>query len=364
MRTKFSEKVLKIARQVVNRYLNGEGRLKDICSQMHTSIDSASFVLTSLGYHPTPGIKLHTLIAKKEAADEYIRELSNKPSITKLAKKYKLTTATLSNEIKRRGYQVENYQNSLKFNENVFDVIDSEEKAYWLGFLYADGNITTQVSNKCHYGINISLKGDDSGHLYKFLEFLQHKSPHVTISTITLNGKPFKRCKINISNKHMWQTLYNLGCAPKKSLTLQFPNKYIIADRTLIRHFVRGYWDGDGCISYMDKSHKKPCIGVVGTKWFINDLFQELFPDIHYYEPKNKFNNGITSQAMVSQRLAMKILHTLYDNCTVYLDRKFELFNYFCRVYEESQTILASENGENCDVNPVITEEIKESSVL
>lgn len=57
-------------------------------------------------------------------------------------------------------------------------------------------------------------------------------------------------CVWAASNKHLWQTLNKYGCTPNKSLTLKFPNENIFKSKDLIRHFIRGYFDGDGCISY------------------------------------------------------------------------------------------------------------------
>lgn len=52
------------------------------------------------------------------------------------------------------------------FNENIFSIIDNEEKAYWLGFLYADGYLTDQGLFGC------ALQEKDKAHLNKFLTFL------------------------------------------------------------------------------------------------------------------------------------------------------------------------------------------------
>lgn len=71
----------------------------------------------------------------KNAVDEYLENIDNNPSLTKVCQKYGLERHSLSRRLKELGYEVVNYQNKLKFNENVFDSIDTEEKAYWLGFM-------------------------------------------------------------------------------------------------------------------------------------------------------------------------------------------------------------------------------------
>ena len=84
-----------------------------------------------------------------------------------MAKEYNTTIQTLSKKLKERGVEIINRQNTTKFNENVFDVIDSEEKAYWLGFIFADGYISSR-----DYGFEISLSIIDVEHLIKFNKFM------------------------------------------------------------------------------------------------------------------------------------------------------------------------------------------------
>ncbi len=65
---------------------------------------------------------------------------------------------------------------------------------------------------------------------------------------------------------------------------------------------------------------------------------------------------------------ARELLNYLYNDCTIYLDRKFKRAQFFmqenCRSSQEWLELLASENGEGCDVNPVISEDSNESSTL
>ena len=148
-------------------------------------------------------------------------------SLSKLAKEYHTSIQTLSRKLKARGIEIINHQNETKFNEHIFDVIDTEEKSYWLGFIFADGYIDSsplEENKKSRYGFEISLKGSDAEHLHKFNEFMGHNKDNVKIGYVNCNGKRCVRCRWGIVNKHLWNTLNNLGCTPRKSLTLKFPS--------------------------------------------------------------------------------------------------------------------------------------------
>lgn len=68
----------------------------------------------------------------------------------------------------------------------------------------------------------------------------------------------------------------------------------------------------------------------------------------------------------ISQPDTLKFLDYLYEQASIYLDRKYKRYKIFknCRSKQECLELLASENGEDCDVNPVISEDSNESSTL
>ena len=95
------------------------------------------------------------------AIEEYINTSIYERSIQKLSDKYGLNRKTIVKYLNEREIEITNTHGKIPFNENVFDTIDTEEKAYWLGFLYADGCVSSSDNE-----IEISLK--DKEHLEKF----------------------------------------------------------------------------------------------------------------------------------------------------------------------------------------------------
>lgn len=240
-------------------------------------------------------------------------------SLTKLGEREGIDRRTISKHFKKLGIEIINKQNRPKFNINVFDSIDTEEKAYWLGFIYADGYIgSTPIRDdkKSVYNFELSLALKDIEHLEKFRKFIGFEKE------IT---KDSYRCRIMVANKHFWTTLNNYGCTPNKSLTLKFPN---CIPNNLIRHFIRGYFDGDGCITrHVYINTVSPAINVIGTKDFLNNIinYSNTTPNIRH----DKRHSEETLILEWHKDDGVKFINYLYNNSSIYLDRKFKLYNFF-----------------------------------
>ena len=166
-------------------------------------------------------------------ADEF---LNSSISLTKMAAREGTTRQTLAKHFRELGVEIINKQNRLKFDNTVFDCIDTEEKAYWLGFIFADGYISSDsLKGKSRYLLEISLKASDKNHLDKFNKFMKHENANkVTIEDAKCGKVICKRCRWYVANKHLWETLNSYGCTPRKSLTLKFPDKSIFKSKDLI----------------------------------------------------------------------------------------------------------------------------------
>ena len=290
----------------------------------------------------------------KEIIDRYLNE---SVSLTQLGKEYNIDRRTLSSNLKKRGIDIINKQNILKFDETIFDILDSEEKAYWLGFIYADGYISN--NDICVYKnvFELSLKVSDLNHLKKFNDFMKHEQDHVKTDNY--------RCRWSIMNSHLWNTLNTYGCVPNKSLKLEFPNISIFTNKDLVRHFIRGYFDGDGCLTFHKYTHVvSPAISLLGTYSFLNSIIE--ISNIPATFRHDKRHNDKTFSLEYNKENGIAFINWLYSNCSVYLNRKYKLYNFFkngSRSVQEWNELWSTKNGELCDENTVVTEEIKESSV-
>lgn len=307
-------------------------------------------------------MKYSSVVNLKKATDEYIENYNNKPSLAKLSKKYNIGSKTISDRLKLLGYKIINHWNKIKFDEHIFDSIDTEEKAYWLGFIFADGYVSGfNIEGKNNYYFEIALKGSDKKHLDKFNKFTKHEDiNHVKVNKAECfnTGTVHDRCRWGVCNKHLWRVLNSYGCVPSKSLILRFPSLSIFKDISLIKHFIRGYWDGDGCLSYSNKEHTRACISILGTEEFLTEIKNNL-PLKNNYILYNNSNNKITKGFQISGKHAFEICYYLYENATIYLDRKYEKYKEYCRLYEESYILLQVKNGKIVIDNSVLNSEIK-----
>lgn len=343
-----------LIKQATDEFLAGTLTLTEISKKYKLDYNILVSELRSRGYIFRKGYNSKTTLNLKSAIDEYL--VGEKPSLTKLSKKYGVSRNTLSKAIKELGYSVENYQNKPEFNEHVFDVIDTEEKAYWLGFIFADGYVSLNSNN-----FEISLNGEDKVHLEKFNIFIEGPIDKVKVGKVKCGNTICKRCRWGSRSKHLKEVLISYGCVPQKSLILQFPSVSIFKSPSLIRHFIRGYWDGDGCLTWSNKEHTYLGISVLGTEDFLTSMKEYLPLKFDY---KLGYNNDSDKTRVLSLfgKNGFELAKYLYSNCTIYLDRKYEKYLEYCRLYEESYRGLGDKNGEGCDANTVLNSEITKGS--
>lgn len=201
-------------------------------------------------------------------------------------------------------------------NYNYFETIDSEDKAYWLGFIYADGNI-----NKAKSTLRINLQGRDHAHLSKLNKCIQGNF-QVRVFDERHGDKTYPMCQILIYSTKIALDLIQNGVVPNKTNKITFPD----LDGNLIRHFVRGYFDGDGSIC--ERKHKKrksdlACSFTCGNVIFLEGLREILFQNgIKSYLVKDKRGKKY-NLSLAGLQNPDTFLHYIYDGATIYLDRKY-----------------------------------------
>lgn len=234
-------------------------------------------------------------------------------------------------------------------NENYFNVIDTEKKAYFLGLLYSDGTI---ASNRClnsgkiilRNQISIALKKEDKHILESFLKELNSNYKIYNIENQFKNSNWKNQVVITITSKQIKSDLIKLGCIPNKTIKLNFPTESIVPNEFL-NHFIRGYFDGDGCIwignrkeiTYNDGILLKKRTRIIhnmkfhitGLYDFINSLQNVLINNINLSKTKlyhTKKNDNIVTMEYSGKNNIRKFYEYIYKDSTIFLFRKKIIF--------------------------------------
>lgn len=200
----------------------------------------------------------------------------------------------------------------IKYNRHIFDTIDTAEKAYWLGFIIADG----YINDKKHM-LRIKLGNIDKNHLEKFIIFLNGDVSMLKSEIHNITGNI--QWYVSTYAKEIWLALKNLQVEQGKSGHEHIPQ----IPKKFIPDLIRGLWDGDGFIRD-DLSG----IGLVGSQEclkFVQDIFQtELnIKPLKIYDHFNTYKIEYRS----TKNAIPKILQYLYGNQHISLTRKQELAN-------------------------------------
>lgn len=271
-------------------------------------------------------MKRLTKIQKDSVAIDYLTGNFNCVSLGKL---HGVGRKQVRNLLRKRNIYIEQDKSKLfriyKVNHDYFSKIDTEEKAYWLGFLYADG-----YNDEKHGIVQLGLQECDRIVVEKFRDAIASNNP----IEIRYDGikKPNSQniCRIRICSKKMSQDLSKLGCFQKKSLTLKFPTeKQVPSD--LLQHFIRGMWDGDGCLWIKMVKNNGIFVAILTSTLDVcttvyNILLKELNILARITTPFPERNNSTRNLTLSGRINFCNFCNWLYENSSLYLERKYEKY--------------------------------------
>ena len=305
-------------KEIIEQHLNGKS-IKELCSEYHQNkIDMFDIVQS---------VYRGSMSKISEAEIEEIQSLYlDGLSYRDIGERMKITRNVVSQCVKR---VTQPKHRIYEFNERYFDVIDSQNKAYILGLLYADG-----TNNTKEHRVSLALKYTDVNILNKISNELglNKNLEYVSERISTYYGKEFKsqsQYRLRVNSLHFSERLVELGMVPKKSLVLVFPT-FLPAD--LIPHFIRGYFDGDGCVQTQISKTGYLCdhkINILSTNDFCETMEKiiESILGINCHIYNTSAQNGITKQlCIVGRRQCTKFLEWIYKDADLYLDRKYQIY--------------------------------------
>lgn len=150
----------------------------------------------------------------------------------------------------------------IEYNRHIFDNIDSAEKAYWLGFIIADGYLNDDKNM-----LRIKLGNKDKSHLEKFINFLNGDLSMLKSEIHNITGNT--QWYVSTYSPQIHDALKNLKVEQAKSGKEHIPP----INPQYYRDFIRGLWDGDGFIR-----ESLSGIGLVGSYEclsFVQQIFEK-----------------------------------------------------------------------------------------
>lgn len=262
-----------------------------------------------------------------------IKEFKNGLTVAEIPQKLNISQRAVSRVLKDKNINTKR-RNRYTLDESYFDKIDSQEKAYILGFLYADGYVGDENTNN----IIVSVAEQDVDVLEKIVENIKFTGKLRVRNSYKSSYKTSQRhFVLNFSSKQMACSLRELGfnCI-KRNRVSQLPN----IEDFLIRHFIRGFFDGDGSFSFSSNRsahtlstgevkeyiYIKPSFNIVGPTNFMKELAEVLPGSYHFKQ------SGIDNLVYImnsSKKDIVDIYDYLYTDSTIYIKRKHDKFLKF-----------------------------------
>lgn len=267
--------------------------------------------------------------------EEQIKEIirlytEEKWSMPKIASHYNYSVGAIQYTLRTRNIKSRTAAESnkrLSFFENFFKEINTQEKAYTLGLLYADGSNNQK-------GMTITLQEQDKGILDRLKAELNFTGDLYYKKRIREGCS--NSYELNITSKVISEDLSKLGCVPKKSLILKFPSEEQVP-KHLLSHFIRGYMDGDGSI-FMCKQLYVSFVGTLEFLTKVQNIFQQeigVSPTSLQIKCKKRATNNYQF-AVGGNIKAQAVLEWIYKDSNIHLERKFNRFQEFKNNYNAS----------------------------
>ena len=227
---------------------------------------------------------------------------------------------------------------------NYFNKIDTEEKAYILGFFYADG-----YNNQNRGIIEFSQKECR-------LDILNNIKIAIGTSAPIIKYPGARAHSLTVCSKKMSADLAKAGATQNKAHKLVFPSVEILPEK-LIPHFIRGYFDGDGCVwegkrkEIFSHRYGKLCkrhihnikFTLTGAKRLISGIQEYLVNKIGFNRTKLNIRHSASPDIVTLEYSGAnnlrKFYNLLYNDATIYCNLKYNKFNeIFCALDEKSSS--------------------------
>lgn len=317
----------RIAKEIIDKYLQGQN-IKQLSDEYNFKDSTISKFLKN------NNIEIRKEKFNEEEKNNICLDYQNGLSEKKVGEKYNTYPRTIRKILKEKGVTIRNQTETSrkhKLNEMYFDNLNSPNKAYILGFLYADGNV-----GKKKYSISLSLQENDIAILEAIKQEIESEAPLYYRKFEKYNDKyginTRNQWALVLHSKHMYTSLAKLGIVPNKTHQIVYPN---FLEEDLHRHFIRGVLDGDGCIHKPYGNYNKiKSVDINGTKEFCQGLknIVENVLGIHCSIIRTDKNRTTYRSVISGGNQVSKFLDWIYNEAELKLERKYNLYlKYYCK---------------------------------
>jgi len=259
-----------------------------------------------------------------------------KLTVREISKIINCSEDTVSIYLRKFGYKIDHERARIAgkkyhYNERIFHDIDTAEKAYWLGFITADGcieNIQRKRKDGTiydNYRLCFCLSKKDENHLKKFRKFIGDTSISITDSKtfLSVTNKEYDCVHLRIYCKQLAIDLMKHNVLQNKSTKEHAP----ILNDNLNRHFIRGVFDGDGCIVFTTS-----IITIVGSLELMSYIKANVSKHMKYecgYIHRDSKSKNLYSYSIYKKHDIEAFLQYIYTDNTINLDRKYKIYKKF-----------------------------------
>lgn len=221
-------------------------------------------------------------------------------------------------------------KNRYFINESYFDEINTSEKAYILGLMYADGSVHKD-------GFYIKMKDLDI--LLKVKSALNAEQPVKLVKY-----DKFEAYLLSISSQKLSKSLIKQNCFINKTYTLSFP----LIKEEFYSHFIRGFFDGDGHLHINPK--KGSCrIDFTSASTKILKEIRIIISSFSKSSGGLRKENGKSNawHLTFSGEQVNIILDWFYKDATIYMNRKYNRYLTYKNVHVKLGELLENLEADN-----------------
>ena len=259
---------------------------------------------------------------EREKRDNAIIQLCEKMSQKDVGKVFNLTQSGVGIILRKHGVKLKKSRlnlSKLSLDVNYFEKIDTPKKAYWLGFITADGGINKNNSK-------LSICTADLEILEKFKNDIQseHKISEINNFDKRTN-KIYHEYSIQVTNEIFVSNIVKWGITNNKTDICNPPQ----LTEELYPFFIAGLFDGDGSVSLVKGKLRCNLISTKEILDFIDDFLLKkigILPCKKIKITENKDN--VYKQYWYKNGL--KFLEFIYQgDSKIYLTRKYKKYKNY-----------------------------------